>query len=342
MKSFLSKSTLSKKKRWMTLLAFALISSGMDKHSLVVYGQGLTHKVSFDQQGPQRIPLKMLYNLENVIECFPDLSLETMEENSTLPSKGEEIVLFQEEVLIPSIEEELIVEDSFKVNALDSITPSLSPETFQDPAPLPEVIPEPEDPVWHLSYIPWFNALEAPENGEIGLWADGWFIAHRHTPNGAKIATLVEQIEVDGQLYVLDDAWISTDLITQDEVARIRAKGGITLQTCIDQTTNQMVHYAPLGAGYPYTFVQFPYTIHDTPAIGYWPDDAPSIQTPTDSEPTYSQPVNVEPTFVISQPENPEEPTFKPSESDFELFEEETFQLVEEMELVERHYDFSF
>ncbi len=143
------------------------------------------------------------------------------------------------------------------------------------------IIEEPSDPVlepikeeiWSISYVPWQGADSAPLDGSIGLWADGWFIAHRHTPNGQKIASFVPKIELDGQLYIMDDTWISSDEITLEEIARIRANNGITLQTCIDEVTNYMVHYrpAPGFSGYSYCFSQYPYTIHDTLAIGYDP-----------------------------------------------------------------------
>ncbi len=150
--------------------------------------------------------------------------------------------------------------------------------------------------VWSISYIPWRDALNAPEDGSIGLWADGWFIVHRTTPNGQKIASFVSQIEVDGQLYVLDDTWVTSDEITLDEIKRIRANQGITFQTCIDETTNQMVHYrpAPGQEGYPYTFSHYPYTTNDTLAIGYTPGlDGPS------EDPLYDQPSEVEYDWIL-------------------------------------------
>ncbi len=136
--------------------------------------------------------------------------------------------------------------------------------------------------IWSISYIPWQGQTSAPLDGRIGLWADGWFIAHRNTPNGQKIASLVAQIEVDGQFYSFDETWIASDEITPDEIARIRAHNGLTFQTCIDDKTNQMVHYRPaLGfSGYSYQFIQYPYTIHDTVAIGYLPTQ---VESPTSS-----------------------------------------------------------
>ncbi|MDE5758691.1 MAG: hypothetical protein K2H85_08785, partial [Allobaculum sp.] len=130
-----------------------------------------------------------------------------------------------------------------------------------------------EEEIWSISYIPWQGADSAPLDGSIGLWADGWFIAHRHTPNGQKIASFVPKIEVDGQLYIMDDTWISSDEITLEEIVRIRANHGLTLQTCIDDVTNYMVHYrpAPGFSGYSYCFSQYPYTVHDTLALGYDP-----------------------------------------------------------------------
>lgn len=192
--------------------------------------------------------------------------------------------------------------------------------------------------IWSISYIPCQGADSAPLDGSIGLWADGWFIAHRHTPNGQKIASFVPKIEMDGQLYIMDDTWISSDEITLDEIARIRANNGITFQTCIDEATNYMVHYrpAPGFSGYSYCFSQYPYTVHDTLAVGYDPlqaslkqdgveimADDPTLEP--DLSLTFSKPKeenNTSQDFVWSLPsEDLEEPFFileeNPPESDF-------------------------
>lgn len=319
MKPFLSKSVSFKKKKWMIFLALALFSSGMDKNFLFIMDRGVTNKVSFDHYGPNKVPLKMLYNIESTIEAFPFFDGEIQEESRSFSSWEEELASLPEDTLELDSLEEFISESSFKVESLDLEILS----TLQEPLPtISSLEPTLEDSIWHISYIPWFGAAEAPENGEIGLWADGWFIAHRHTPNGAKIASFINQVEVDGQIYVLDDTWISTDLITSEEVARIRARGGITFQTCIDESTNQMVHYAPISLEYPYIFVQYPYTIHDTSAIGYWPDSTPSLSQPT---------------LGVNQKDTPNQPgmnSSKPEENDFELFEEEdqSFQMIESFE----------
>lgn len=130
-----------------------------------------------------------------------------------------------------------------------------------------------DDGIWHIHYIPTRGALSAPADGEIGLWADGWFIAHSGLENGDRIATFPPRVEVDGRTYHLSDTWVSEDAITPQEVARIRANDGIAFQTCIDDATNWMAHYEPDGAGYGYQFTNYPYTVNDDASIGYYPQD---------------------------------------------------------------------
>lgn len=188
-----------------------------------------------------------------------------------------------------SFETQILVYEEMAHLAVDGKTLELGPESLGpskenliNVEAQPVLLEEPSDPIgepvaveeiWSISYIPWQGADSAPLDGSIGLWADGWFIAHRHTPNGQKIASFVPKIEVDGQLYIMDDTWISSDEITLEEIVRIRANHGLTLQTCIDDMTNYMVHYrpAPGFSGYSYCFSQYPYTVHDTIAVGYDP-----------------------------------------------------------------------
>lgn len=130
-----------------------------------------------------------------------------------------------------------------------------------------------DDGIWHISYVNSRGTADAPFDGSIGLWADGWFIAHNNMPNGDKIATMPQRVEVDGKTYHLSDSWIGNDSITPEELARIRANNGITFQTCQTDSTNYMVHYDPDGEGYNYQFAHFPYTVNDDSTIGYYPED---------------------------------------------------------------------
>lgn len=136
--------------------------------------------------------------------------------------------------------------------------------------PTPAAPASADDGIWHIQYFDTEGASSAPSDGSIGKFADGWFIMHSSMPNGEKLKTMPQQVEVDGQIYQLADSWVSDDGISEEEVARIRANNGITFQTCIDDTTNLMVHYNPVnGAGYPYNFENFPYTYNDGLVFGY-------------------------------------------------------------------------
>lgn len=127
----------------------------------------------------------------------------------------------------------------------------------------------PENQIWPVHYVSSWGASSAPADGSVGLWADGWFIAHSNMANGDMIASQPAYVEVDGQIYALRDSWVSDDFIITDEVARARANNGIVFQTCITETTNRLVHYEPVdGPGYPYQFDQFPYTVSDHAILG--------------------------------------------------------------------------
>ena len=127
-----------------------------------------------------------------------------------------------------------------------------------------------QDNVWHINYVPAWGADAAPDDGSIGIWADGWFIAHSGMVNGDKTASLPQYVEVDGQVYTMTDTWVSGDTVSTDEIARARANNGIVFQTCITDTTNRMVHYDPIsGPGYAYNFSSYPYTVHDGEVFGY-------------------------------------------------------------------------
>lgn len=127
-----------------------------------------------------------------------------------------------------------------------------------------------DDGIWHITYVNSYMSSSAPADGSIGLWADGWFIVHNYTPNGEMLQSEPEMIELDGRIYRLSDTWVSGDGLSQEEVARIRANNGVTFQTCLSDSTNLMVHYNPVGDGYPYQFESYPYTVNDGEGIGYY------------------------------------------------------------------------
>ena len=159
------------------------------------------------------------------------------------------------------------------VEETESLFEEVAPASVSEPTPAPvqpTAAAQVDDGIWHVSYLPAWNAAAAPADGSIGIWADGWFIAHSHMPNGDKIASLPQYVEVDGQVYELRDTWISTDHVDTDTIARARANNGIVFQTCITDDTNRMVHYEPIqGPGYAYDFTSFPYTTTDAVLFGF-------------------------------------------------------------------------
>lgn len=161
-------------------------------------------------------------------------------------------------------------------------TPAPQPAPVEEPQPVvaqstpvePETPAQPasligSDGIWHITYVPAWGAGSAPADGSIGIWADGWFIAHSGMINGDTIASLPQYVEVDGQVYAMTDTWVSGDSVDTNEIARARANNGIVFQTCITDTTNRLVHYEPVnGAGYAYNFTSFPYTTQDAAIFG--------------------------------------------------------------------------
>lgn len=150
----------------------------------------------------------------------------------------------------------------------DEVEPTPSP--VAQPAPVQSSPLVGADGIWHISYVPAWGAASAPADGSIGIWADGWFIAHSGMINGDTIASLPQYVEVDGQVYTLTDTWVSGDSADTNAIARARANHGIVFQTCITETTNRMVHYEPVNsAGYDYHFTVYPYTTQDAVVFGF-------------------------------------------------------------------------
>lgn len=138
----------------------------------------------------------------------------------------------------------------------DEFTPAEEPEEF---------IAEP----WSVNYVPSWGSTSAPEDGSIGIWADGWFIVHSGPVNGNVIFSMPESVEVDKQIYFFTELWIAGDSIDTHEIARVRANHGIVFQTCVSEDLNLLVHYEPAGGdGYPYEFIEFPYTVNDGIVFG--------------------------------------------------------------------------
>lgn len=104
---------------------------------------------------------------------------------------------------------------------------------------------EPAD-VWHVSYIPYYGASSAPDDGSVGEWADGYFIAHDWSANGVMIMSCPEYVEVDGVLYEFAGSTTYTrDTYYEDgPEAFAHAGGGIGFQTCYG-TVYLVTHYVP-------------------------------------------------------------------------------------------------
>ncbi len=206
-------------------------------------------EASIQEEQPQMVePEKPVEQTETVEPIVP-VALDTPQTESQ-PSQTEAVQ---------------VVEEGY--SEFEEVAPVVSPAA--PAAPIAPAAPK-DDGIWHISYVPAWGAASAPEDGSIGIWADGWFIAHSHMPNGDKIASLPQYVEVDGQVYEMRDTWISTDHVDTDAIARARANNGIVFQTCITDETNRMVHYEPVnGAGYAYEFTSFPYTTTDAVLFGF-------------------------------------------------------------------------
>ncbi|MBF0580573.1 hypothetical protein IM774_12565 [Erysipelotrichaceae bacterium RD49] len=160
-----------------------------------------------------------------------------------------------------------VIEQSAPSQTTQTIVEQSAP--VETPAPAQPASLIGSDGIWHITYVPAWGAGSAPADGSIGIWADGWFIAHSGMINGDTIASLPQYVEVDGQVYTMTDTWVSGDSVDTNEIARARANNGIVFQTCITETTNRLVHYEPVnGAGYAYNFTSFPYTAQDAVIFG--------------------------------------------------------------------------
>lgn len=132
---------------------------------------------------------------------------------------------------------------------------------------------QPQDNIWHVSYSRQYGVGSAPADGSVMEWAQGWFAAHRGMWGGEMIASCPPYVEVDGRVYKFAYSWVDDDDIYEEDVRQVRADNGISFQTCITETTNLMVHYVPVGAGYPYSWEIYPYVTTDGEYIGFWRED---------------------------------------------------------------------
>lgn len=104
---------------------------------------------------------------------------------------------------------------------------------------------EPAD-VWHVSYVSSYGSSSAPDDGSVGEWADGYFIAHDWSANGERIAACPTYVEVDGQLYrFVGSTTFTRDTYYEDGPEQFtHADGGIGFQTCYG-SVYLVTHYVP-------------------------------------------------------------------------------------------------
>ena len=102
--------------------------------------------------------------------------------------------------------------------------------------------------VWVVPYHDDFLGLAA-EDDSVTQWMDGFFLAHRWSENGERIASMPTYVSVDGLLYRYVSSITVPKGTTWEEVEGfIQANGGIGFETCVDSEGSEylLTHYEPL------------------------------------------------------------------------------------------------
>ena len=270
------KSNLTRKNRLILIVCSCLVASLFTGfahdhpmiHSLIQTGNQTTQAITRVIRH-ERLEEAFRINVpEQLLQSFQDYS--SQKQQALLEVQKQEV----EETISEPIAQPESSQPVESVPAAEVLTETEPVEPTPEIQPQPEPAVEPvDDGIWHVSYVYSMWASDAPADGSVDLWAEGWFIAHDYTANGQKISSLPALVEVDGRLYQYSSSWISGAYITDAEVCQIRANGGITFQTCHGSASNLMVHYDPVGAPYPYSFENYPFCSSDTEAIGYYRED---------------------------------------------------------------------
>lgn len=104
------------------------------------------------------------------------------------------------------------------------------------------------DGAWHINYSNAYGTGSAASDGSVTKWADGYYIAHNWSDNGAKITGRTEYVEVDGQTYRLAGSQeVSRDTTWEEVEGWVHANGGIGMQTCVEGGGYLINHYEPVN-----------------------------------------------------------------------------------------------
>lgn len=104
------------------------------------------------------------------------------------------------------------------------------------------------DGAWHINYSNAYGTGSAASDGSVTKWADGYYIAHNWSDNGAKITGRTEYVEVDGKTYRLAGSQeVSRDTTWEEVEGWVHANGGIGMQTCVEGGGYLINHYEPVN-----------------------------------------------------------------------------------------------
>lgn len=103
--------------------------------------------------------------------------------------------------------------------------------------------------VWNVDYHDDFLG-QAADDGSVTQWEDGFFLAHRWSANGKRIASMPTYVRVNGQLYRYVSAiTVPQGTMWKDIEGFVHANGGIGFETCVDGTDESaylITHYEPI------------------------------------------------------------------------------------------------
>ena len=103
--------------------------------------------------------------------------------------------------------------------------------------------------VWDVAYHDDFLG-QAADDGSVTQWAEGFFLAHRWSANGKRIASLPAYVRVDGRLYrYVSSTTVQRGTLWEDIEGFVHENGGIGFETCVDDADESaylITHYEPL------------------------------------------------------------------------------------------------
>ena len=91
-------------------------------------------------------------------------------------------------------------------------------------------------PLFDSASVPSFDSEAAPDDGAVGLWAEGYYIVHSYAPEGQAVLSMQEgdAFEIDGVTHEVEGVLTISQFAQLGEVYEAAGSDRYTfLQTCV-------------------------------------------------------------------------------------------------------------